>query len=267
MQRKPAVAGQFYPGEESELRQLVEGLLVGTDEQEAALGIVSPHAGYIYSGAIAGRTFARVKVPRRVIILGPNHHAFSHPAALFPPGSWQTPLGEVPIDEQLTAQLLRESPLLVTDPLTHRYEHALEVQLPFIQVRNPQASIVPICLGFSSLEKLLAIGQALARAIAASPEPVLMVASNDMSHFETGEVGRKKDDQALERVLALDPEGLWQTVRNHRISMCGVVPVTVMLAAARQLGASRATLVGYSNSGDVTGDQSQVVGYAGVVVR
>ncbi len=241
-------------------------LMPPAEEEREAVGIVVPHAGYLYSGAIAGQTFARVGVPKRVVILGPNHHGLGQPAAVYPEGSWLTPLGEIAIDRELTAAILRECPGMVPDAAAHRLEHSLEVQLPFIQVRQPQAAIVPICLSFGQIDDLLALGEGLGRALAACPEKVLMVASSDMTHYEPGTVAREKDRQALEPLLALDPQGLYHTVRGERISMCGVVPTVVMLAAARHLGASRAELVHYGNSGDVTGDQSQVVGYAGVIV-
>lgn len=266
MQRRPAVAGQFYPGEPEALRRTVSGFLRGGDGETAALGIVAPHAGYVYSGAIAGETFARVRVPDRVLVLGPNHHGAGHPAALFPEGSWVTPLGEVPVDADLGEAILRECPLMAPDALAHRREHSLEVQIPFIQARAPRAAIVPVCLGLLPLGDLIDLGKGMGRALASRPGEVLMVASSDMTHYESGEAAREKDGRALERLLALDPEGLWHTVRAGRISMCGVAPVVVMLAAARHLGATSATLVRYGNSGDVTGDQSQVVGYAGVLV-
>lgn len=267
MRREPAVAGQFYPGEASGLRRMVDGFLGAEIGGSRGLGIVSPHAGYIYSGAIAGRTFAQVRVPGRAVVLGPNHHGLGHPAAVFPDGSWLTPLGEVAVDAALAEAIIRECPQMARDALAHRYEHSLEVQLPFIQVRAPQATIVPICLGHGTAADLIAMGEGLGRALAGAAEEVLIVASTDLTHYEQGDIARRKDRRALERILALDPEGLWQTVRAERISMCGVAPVTVMLAAARRLGAESATLTGYANSGEVTGDQSQVVGYAGVVVR
>jgi AmmeMemoRadiSam system protein B len=150
------------------------------------------------------------------------------------------------------------------DSVAHRFEHSLEVQLPFLQFRSPQVSIVPICISRMPLESLLQMGDGLARAIKGAASPPLIVASTDMTHYESGKAARRKDFQALEKVLALDPQGLYQVVQGERISMCGVLPTVVMLQAALGLGASRAELVGYSNSGDVTGDQSEVVGYAGV---
>ncbi|PLX81925.1 MAG: AmmeMemoRadiSam system protein B [Desulfuromonas sp.] len=266
MHRKAVVAGQFYPESATALRDMVKGFLSSEVPPRPALGIVSPHAGYIYSGAIAGQTFARVEVPRRVVILGPNHHGLGQPGAVFRAGAWATPLGESLIDEELTGALIARCPALVADEAAHRMEHSLEVQLPFVQVRSPRASIVPICLASLSLSSLLQTGEALAEVLSSCPDEVLMVASSDMTHYESSETARAKDMQALERIEALDPEGLYRVVRNRGISMCGVLPVVVMLAASVRLGARQATLVNYGNSGDVTGDNDQVVGYAGVVI-
>jgi AmmeMemoRadiSam system protein B len=225
-----------------------------------------PHAGYVYSGAIAGETFARVQIPSRIVIIGPNHHGVGHPAAVFPAGSWLTPLGEAAVDGELADLLLAECPGLSADPSAHRFEHSLEVQVPFIQILNPQAAIVPICLGHLCLEDLLAIGKALGKVLTRFGQNVLLVASTDMTHYEPGDIARGKDRLALDRVLAIDPEGLYRTVCERRISMCGFMPTVMMLAAATELGATTARLVRYGNSGDVTGDQTEVVGYAGVIV-
>jgi len=265
MQRQPAVAGQFYPGLPEQLRLTVSHLLPSV-EPVAALGVMVPHAGYIYSGAIAGATFARVVVPGRVVMLGPNHHGLGPEASLFHRGAWHTPLGANAIDEPLADALLDACPQLTADTLAHQREHSLEVQLPFLQQRNPAARLVPISLGHLPLPQLLALGTGIGAVLAATPGGALLVASSDMTHYEPGNVARRKDLGALEFVLALDPEGLYRHVRAERISMCGVLPTVVMLAAAQALGASRAELVQYGNSGDVTGDQSEVVGYAGVIV-
>jgi MEMO1 family protein len=264
MQRSPAVAGHFYPGGAEPLRRILSELIPAEAQRVPAIGIVAPHAGYIYSGAIAGRTFADVEIPKKVVILGPNHHGSGHPAAVYPGGSWLTPLGEVAVDSQLSERILAACPAMAPDESAHRFEHSLEVQLPFLQVLAPEASIVPICLRYAPLERLLEMGEALATAVAG--DKVLLVASTDMTHYEPGDLARQKDESALKHILALDPSGLYELVQRERISMCGVVPVVVMLAAARRLGATSAALVQYGNSGDVTGNQSEVVGYAGVVV-
>jgi AmmeMemoRadiSam system protein B len=267
MQRLPAVAGQFYDGEADSLRRSLERLLAEGTEKRRALGIVSPHAGYVYSGAIAGEVFSRVKVPGRVVLLGPNHHGLGRPAAVSSASSWLTPLGPIVVDGDLAARILQGCPELTADEEAHRLEHSLEVQVPFIQFLAPAAAIVPICLGSLSLDALLRLGESLGEVLTGMPDEVLIVASSDMTHYEPGQIAREKDKRAIDRILALDPAGLYRTVRDERISMCGVLPVVVMLAAARKLGAEAATLVRYGNSGDITGDQSAVVGYAGIVVE
>jgi hypothetical protein len=266
MQRQPAVAGQFYPGNTGTLRQTVHGLLPRQAKEMTAAGIVSPHAGYRYSGGIAGETFARVHVPQKVVLLGPNHHGIGHRAAVYASGSWLSPLGETLIDEDLAGRILLSCPVLAADTVAHSREHSLEVQLPFIQVRAPGATIVPICLGSLSLEELLALGEGLGKTLAETPEEVLIVASSDMTHYEEAETARTKDMRAIDRILELDAEGLFRTVRDGGITMCGVLPTVVMLGAVRFLGAVRGELVRYGNSGEVSGDHDAVVGYAGVVV-
>jgi hypothetical protein len=267
MLRIPAVAGHFYPGRVDALRRSVNELLESSDIPRPAIGVISPHAGYVYSGRIAGATFARVEVPERVVILGPNHRGTPPLAALYPDGAWQTPLATTAIDEELATLILAHCPQVTIDREAHRPEHSLEVQLPFIQQRNPQAKIVPLCLSFTRLEPLLELGNALGTVLAALEGPVLLVASSDMTHYESGAIASSKDQRALARVFELDAAGLYRTVLDGRISMCGVVPTVVMLAAARVMGATQATLVRYGNSGEVTGDQSEVVGYAGVTIQ
>ena len=266
MTRIPAVAGQFYPDDPRELLRMVQTWTASEHPRRTATGLMAPHAGYVYSGAIAGATFARVAVPQRVVILGPNHHGLGHPAAVYAEGEWRTPLGSVTIDAAFAATLLGACPELAADPLAHRLEHSLEVQVPFLQASNADVQIVPICLGRLSLEALLAIAAALAELVAADPMATLIVASSDMTHYEPGELAREKDLRAIEQLLNLDPQGLLATIRKDRTSMCGVLPATVLVAAARQLGCSETELVCYGNSGDVTGDQRSVVGYAGAIV-
>ena len=269
MLRSAVVAGQFYPGQKERLRKSVEALMPTAVSEQPAIALMSPHAGYIYSGGIAGQTFSAVKIPDEVIILGPNHHGRGHIAAVYAGGAWETPLGQTKIAAALAERILAECPMAAEDSVAHSFEHSLEVQLPFLQCRAPDVNIVPVCISRMPLETLLQFGDGLARAVSSrSKTPPgstpLIVASTDMTHYEAGNVARKKDFLALEKVLALDPSGLYDVVQENRISMCGVLPTVVMLQAALALGATNAELVAYSNSGDVTGDQSEVVGYAGV---
>lgn len=266
MLRPPAVAGQFYPGNRNALAQVLAGLIPAPAAPRRAIGVMSPHAGYRYSGAVAGKTLAGVTIPPEVVILGPNHRGIGHQIAVDPCGGWETPLGTVPIAEELAEAVLTASPAVGADPAAHRFEHSLEVQIPFLQTLSPSVAICPVCIGRAPLETLLAFGRTLAEVLSARPELPLIIASTDMTHYESGSEARRKDHLALQHVLALDPEGLYRTVRAHDISMCGVLPTVVMLSAASALGATAATLVAYANSGEVTGDQSEVVGYAGVIV-
>lgn len=264
MQRPPAVAGRFYPDNADELRRMVEGFL-GENTGNAAIGLMVPHAGYLYSGAIAGQTFAQVHPPSRVVLLGPNHHGIGPARALAPAGEWLTPLGGCRIDVELQRRILQACPEVAIDALAHRHEHSLEVQVPFIQVQAPAATIVPIVLGTQPLASLLNFGAALGRLLA-EEGGALLVASSDLTHYETAKIAESKDRQALRHIVELDAEGLFQTVRQRRISMCGVLPVVAMLAAARQLGGRQGRLIDYGHSGAITGDDQQVVGYAGVVI-
>jgi len=266
MQRQPAVAGQFYAGNSTQLRSDLATLIPEAHGRRKVVGIIAPHAGYIYSGAIAGTAYAAVEIPATVLVLGPNHHGAGAGVALYPDGEWLTPLGPVTINSRLNSLLQQHVPLIRSDTVAHELEHSLEVQLPFIQNLRPDATFSAICLGHGEYEAVRRIGEGVAAAIRAYGAEVLIVASSDMTHYESAEAARRKDNLALERVLGFDPQGLLQVCRSERITMCGVVPAAVMLVAAGELGASRAELVAYGTSGDVTGDNRQVVGYAAVTV-
>jgi len=263
MVREPAVAGRFYPADGVALAAQVDRFMAGGAPRERALGVVVPHAGYVYSGAVAGAVYARVNVPPRVVVLGPNHTGRGARAALWPEGAWETPLGEVTIDPALTGALA-SSPLVEPDVAAHRLEHSLEVEVPFLQRARPDVAIAALCLAHLSFDACAALGATVAEAARASG--ALVVASSDMSHYLPAPLARRKDHRAIERILALDPEGLYDVVHAEDISMCGIIPATVMLVAARALGATRAELVRYGHSGEVSGDDDQVVGYAGVRV-
>ena len=224
-----------------------------------------PHAGYVYSGGVAGAAFAKIELPQRFIILCPNHTGRGAPLSITSRGSWQTPLGPVPIDEELAETLKRHFPLLHEDAEAHRTEHAIEVELPFLQALRPEFSFVPIALGVGQFRVLSDLGEAIAAAV--QQERVLIIASSDMNHYESDSITWVKDHQAIERILALDAAGLHEVVMRERISMCGFGPAIAMLTAAKRLGATTAELIKYATSGDVSGDRDMVVGYAGIVVR
>ncbi len=266
MSRSPAVAGQFYPGTDAGLSRAVAELTRDAKDKFRAIGVVSPHAGYVYSGAVAGEVFSSVRVPLKTIVFGPNHTGYGEEAAILSQGTWRMPWGEAPLDADLARRLKDACPLLREDATAHSHEHSLEVQLPFLHRFRPDFRFVPVVLGRLSLADCKALGEAAADVVAADPERPLLVASSDMSHYEPDEVARKKDKSAIDRMLALDPEGLYKTVRSERISMCGVIPATVVLFAAIRLGATKALLLKYATSGDVSRDFDQVVGYAGLAV-
>ena len=269
MIRQPAVAGYFYPADPEELGREVDAFLAAqkSTEKLQALGCVVPHAGYRYSGGVAGAVFARLELPSRYIILCPRHYPQGAPLAVHPDGEWITPLGTVPVDGELAAALKRECPSLREDSVAHSEEHALEVQLPFLQRRIGKFCFVPIAVGPVRFDALAELGRAMARAIGTLKEPVLIVASSDMNHYESDAVTRVKDRKAIERILALDARGLYDTVQREDISMCGVGPATAMLTAASELGAKRAVEIQYATSGDADGRRQRVVGYAGIVVQ
>lgn len=266
MIRQPAVAGQFYSGSQAGLRNELHQLIPATPAKRSVIGVISPHAGYLYSGATAGKLLAGIEIPRIVVILGPNHRGRGALAALAPEDGWQTPLGVVPLEKRLCRLISQEIPAVQLDSLAHAQEHSLEVQVPFLQQLRPDVAIVPLCLAFGDYAGCELLGKGLASAIRVYDEPVLILASSDMTHYESVDAAKQKDSLALERVLALDAQGLVEICRAKRISMCGVIPAAVMLVAAAALGARQSELVAYTTSGEVTGDLHEVVAYAAVAV-
>ena len=265
--RQPAVAGRFYPGKPEVLLHDLRSYTAESGDKIDALGCIVPHAGYMYSGAIAGAVYARLELPWRFIILCPNHTGMGAPLAILSEGRWLTPLGEARVDEELASALKQEFEPLSEDAGAHLHEHALEVQLPFLQSLLRDFSFVPIAVGVSRYEILADLGEAIAKCLARTQEKVLVIASSDMNHYESDAVTRVKDHKAIERILELDPAGLYEVIQRENISMCGYGPAVAMLTAARLQGASQAQLIKYGTSADVSGDRDLVVGYAGVAVR
>lgn len=265
MKRKACVAGTFYPGQKDRLRETIERLTGAPPlAKKRALAVVAPHAGYEYSGAVAGAVFSSVEIPRTVVVLGPGHRDIGSLFAVQKEGSWLTPLGETPIQADLASSILALCPSAREDERSHLWEHSLEVELPFIQFFESAATLVPVCVSYETeYGDLEGFGRALAASVRAFGRPVLIVASTDMSHYVTRETAEAQDRLAIRKVLDLDPRGLYDTVRDHQISMCGYQPTTAALVAAGELGAAKADLVLYQTSGERTGDFSQVVGYAG----
>jgi MEMO1 family protein len=267
MHRKPAVSGQFYPGNESTLKKDVDGFLKIDVTSRRALGVIAPHAGYVYSGAIAGEAFASVDVPRRCIILSPNHTGMGSSASLMSCGSWEIPTGTIPVDEDLASKILDTTSALKDDAAAHLAEHSLEVELPFMLARQPELSIVPITIAHISPTTCWEIGEALASVIAESDDDILIVASTDMNHYESQTITLEKDRLAIKYVESMDEEGLLKICGEQRISMCGVVPTAIALHACKKLGATRTKLIRHATSGDISGDYNAVVGYASFIIE
>ncbi|SIO13964.1 AmmeMemoRadiSam system protein B [Halodesulfovibrio marinisediminis] len=264
--RLPVVAGQFYTANPQQLRAEVEALLQrGTKRTAPTLLAMSPHAGYMYSGNTAGYTFGSCNLSNTIYLLGPNHTGRGAPVSVWSGGDWETPLGVVPVNIEARNKLLAAGSLFEADTLAHANEHSLEVLLPFIQVANPEATIVPISIATHNQETLALIGAILGGALKHDSDSSIVV-SSDMSHYISAEAAKKLDTLALSYVQTVDPQGLLNAVAHNNISMCGVLPMTVGLIACEAVGATRADILEYTSSGAVTGDLSQVVGYAGVII-
>lgn len=266
--RKPAAAGQFYPSSPQGLKEQIETFIDKKAEKLEIIACMLPHAGYMYSGAVAGQTVSRINIKDKIILLGPNHTGYGAAFSIMTEGMWQTPLGEVKIDSNLARNILGHSKHLEDDELAHLYEHSLEVELPFLQYFKADFEIVPMVLLSDELNILKDIGRDIAGVIKDSglKDSVLIVASSDMTHYEPQAQAQKKDQEAIEAILELDEDRLMERIQRLNISMCGSAPVIAMLSAAKLLGAKSARLIKYQTSGDITGDTSAVVGYGGIVV-
>lgn len=270
--RAPVASGRFYPGTADELERTVRELIAPLrpfSHPAAARAALAPHAGYLYSGVTAAHVFARLRLPDTVVIVAPNHTGVCDApggASLWESGAFSTPLGDVPIDEAFAESLVGACDLVSPDHAAHAGEHAVEVLLPFIQLASPSARIVPLVLAWDDWEASRVLGEALAGVIRARTAGTLLLASSDLNHYESAAVGEIKDAQALAALKELDGEELLARCEREKISMCGRAPAATVCAAARALGATRADVVDYRNSGWVTGDESSVVGYAGAII-
>ena len=266
MIRNPVVDGQFYPASASQLKAMIKMLVDEKVEKQEVIGLVSPHAGYIYSGPVAGAVISRIKFKDTFIIIGPNHSGKGKPFSIMTEGTWKTPLGEVEIDSELGKQILATSSHLEEDDAAHQYEHSIEVQIPFLQYFKPDIRIVPIILAYASGATYKEIGKEIAKAVRELNREVVLIASSDMTHYEPQELAKKKDTQAIDAILDLDEDELLKRVEELNISMCGYAPAASLISAAKELGAKSTELVKYQTSGDITGDYSSVVGYAGIII-
>lgn len=267
MLRHPAVAGQFYPSNPDELTRLVRQFAAAdrAAPKQRVRACLVPHAGYVYSGHVAGAVYSCVELPQKTLILGVRHYPRGKPIAILSSGAWRTPLGDAKIDAALAEKLHAACPLLDEDIEAHRGEHSLEVQIPFLQVLAPGFTFVPVALGTLRYEDLVAVGESVARVLAAATEEILLLTTSDLNHYEDDETTRVKDRKAIDKLLALDPRGLFDVCREQEISMCGLGPAVAMLTALHALGGAKAELVRYATSADVSGDRDAVVGYAGMI--
>ena len=268
--RPPAVAGKFYPVQPEILKRDLDKYLSSSEEPSPkikhALGCVSPHAGYMYSGHVSGAVYRKLPPHSLYIILCPNHFGRGAPLAMMSSGAWLTPLGEVQVDQTLAAAVRDCCHIIKDDPVAHSQEHSLEVQLPFLQHQVKDFRFVPVSVGVGNYAALEILGHCVAHVVRTAKKPVMIIASSDMNHYEPDAITRIKDRMAIEKILALDPRGLHDVVRQEKISMCGYGPTIAMLTAVIDLGAKNAELVKYATSADVSGDRSAVVGYAGIIV-
>lgn len=267
MLRQPAVSGRFYPSDPAELTAVINNCCkpassVAPTRVKACL---VPHAGYVYSGHVAGAVYARIEFPKKVLILGVRHYPRGEPAAMLSNGAWRTPLGDARIDAPLAEALREACSLLREDSVAHSAEHSLEVQIPFLQVLKPEFTFVPVAIGTVRFEDLVAVGQAIGKVLASPSEDVLLLTTSDLNHYEDDATTRVKDRKAIDRILALDAHGLYDTCRDEHVSMCGLGPTVAMITALSKLGVTKPELVRYATSGDVSGDFSAVVGYAGIL--
>jgi MEMO1 family protein len=264
--RQPAVAGQFYPlrseNLEKELKRCFEGLEI---RKRNILGAVCPHAGYTYSGKVAAHVYAVLPKADTYVLFGPNHTGYGSPVSVSI-DTWKTPLGTIEVDRELAEGL--SGSIIDADELGHRYEHSIEVQLPFLQYRFDQDfKILPICLGMQDEETAIEVGNLIANLVSESGKKVAFIASSDFTHYQPANLAREIDNEIIEAILDLDISGIYERLYRRNASVCGYGPISAMLTASQKLGANRAELLNYSNSGDISGDMNAVVGYAAIIVE
>lgn len=267
MVRLPAVAGRFYPSDPAELSAQIHEHTTPTDGPPVrnVKACLVPHAGLMFSGHVAGAVFSSIRIPTKVVILGVRHRPPGSPAAIISDGAWRTPLGDAQIDHELARKLKAACPLLTEDPVAHSKEHSLEVEIPFLQVLQPDFQFVPIALGTAHFETLVSVGEAIGAVLATERQDVLLVTSSDLNHYEDDATTRVKDRKAIEQMLSMDARGLYDVCRKEEISMCGLGPAVAMLTALQVWKASNAESIRYATSADRSGDPSAVVGYAGMI--
>jgi len=269
MLRLPAVAGQFYPANPRELARLIRQYTTpeAPIEKVPARACIVPHAGYVYSGGVAGAVFSRLILPRKIVVVGVRHSPPGEDLAIVSKGAWRTPLGDAPLDEDVARRISEACRGLREDSVAHSQEHSLEVEIPFLQTLQPSFAFVPIAVGTLRFAELQELGMGLARVLTGSKEEILIVTSSDMNHYEDDETTRQKDAMAIEKMEAVDARGLYEVCREEGISMCGLGPAVATLTAMKEIGVTHGEVVCYATSGDVSGDRDAVVGYAGMIFR
>ena len=266
MVREPVVAGQFYSADASSLKKELSSFIPDVKNKTNAIGIVSPHAGYLYSGKIAGEVLASTKPKKTYVIIGPNHTGRGKPFGIDTRSAWKTPLGEIKINSKLTNAILSKSKYLKEDSSSHDYEHSIEVQLPFLQLLSPEFTFVPICVATGPKEVYYDIASDIAESIKELNIDTAIIASSDMTHYEDHDSAKKKDMMAIDKILSLDIDGFLDTIEKYEITACGFAPISIMLKVSSLLGGKKTKLVSYCTSGDISGDYSAVVGYAGIII-
>lgn len=266
--RTPAAAGRFYSAQKSALRKEIESFIDIRVKKRDVIACILPHAGYIYSGKVAGETISGINVKDKIILIGPNHTGYGPEFSIMSQGSWQTPLGEIKIDAKLSKELLNHSQFLKKDTSAHLYEHSLEVELPFLQYFKTDFEIVPIVIFPGNLKTLKEFGGQIASVIKKSgrEKSTLLIASSDMTHYEPQVQAKKKDREAIEAIIELNEDKFIEKVEKLNISICGYAPIAIALSAAKKLGAKQAELIKYQTSAEINGDINNVVGYAGIII-
>ena len=278
--RKPAVAGSFYAGDSKSLNIQIENCflhkigpgeipLTNPKKENNIIGLISPHAGYMYSGPVAANGFYKIALdgkPNTIIILGPNHRGFGEDVSIIAEGKWETPLGELEIDTEMAEDILKNSEIIKNDKKAHQYEHSIEVQLPFIQyIFGKDIKFVPICMTRQDINTDIKIAQSICSSVVG--KNILIIASSDFTHYETQEYAENVDKQAINAILEFNPKKLYDIIYRQNLTMCGPGPITVMLIVCETLAAKKAELLKYATSGDITGMYDQVVGYASLIIR
>lgn len=263
MLRKAVVKDVFYSGQPNVLTDFIS--THRSAETLPAKGVVCPHAGYLYSGKTAVQTLSTVFIPDRVILLGPNHTGLGDTVAVSADTEWETPFGNIEVDSSMVDSVMSQIGFSL-DSSAHMKEHSLEVILPILKFLNPNVRMLPICIQQLSLNDCYQIANGICQVMKQYPES-LLIASSDMNHFEAADISKKKDQLAIDAILKMDPDSLYHTVMDNRISMCGVFPTVIMLMTLNQMGQHQADLISYSHSGEVNGDTERVVGYAGISIN